>query len=193
LLTEKVSINFKLRKILLFLYHKTSTDMNEGLKQIIFKKLKKDLSKVEVIDDDKSIWFIDRTNKYWYLEFRKSGTLWWRYEFFKNFFVLFSLEREDYESLISEWVESILKGKVVSSTDIIDPQKLTVESILKSKVVSSYRGVQNHPYSLESILKNEGIQMEETDDRKILSLRPGVRECRMKIKKISKNLPSSQK
>jgi hypothetical protein len=35
--------------------------------------------------------------------------------------------------------------------------------------------------------------MEETDDRKILSLRPGVRECRMKIKKISKNLPSSQK
>lgn len=164
--------------------------MNEGLKQIIFKKLKKDLSKVEVIDDDKSIWFIDRTNKYWYLEFRKSGTLWWRYEFFKNFFVLFSLEREDYESLISEWVESILKGKVVSSTDIIDPQKLTVESILKSKVVSSYRGVQNHPYSLESILKNEGIQMEETDDRKILSLRPGVRECRMKIKKISKNITS---
>jgi hypothetical protein len=146
--------------------------MNEGLKQIIFKKLKKDLSKVEVIDDDKSIWFIDRTNKYWYLEFRKSGTLWWRYEFFKNFFVLFSLEREDYESLISEWVESILKGKVVSSTDIIDPQKLTVESILK----------------------NEGtqldIQMEGTDDRKILSLRPGVRECRMKIKKISKNITS---
>ncbi len=146
--------------------------MNEGLKQIIFKKVNKNLSKAEIIDDGQSIWFIDRTNKYWYLEFRKSGTLWWRYEFFKNFFVLFSLEREDYEPLITEWVKSIFK----------------------SEIVSSYRGVQNHPYSVESILKNEGtqldIQMEGTDDRKILSLRPGVRECRMKIKKISKNITS---
>jgi hypothetical protein len=32
--------------------------------------------------------------------------------------------------------------------------------------------------------------MEGTDDRKILSLRPSVRECRMKIKKISKNITS---
>jgi hypothetical protein len=45
--------------------------MNERLKRIIFKKLDQDLGHAEIIvDDDKSIWFIDRANKFWYLELR---------------------------------------------------------------------------------------------------------------------------
>ena len=37
--------------------------MNERLKRIIFKKLDQDLGQAEIIvDDNKSIWFIDRAN-----------------------------------------------------------------------------------------------------------------------------------
>jgi hypothetical protein len=90
--------------------------MNERLKRIIFKKLDQDLGHAEIIvDDDKSIWFIDRANKFWYLELRTSGTLWWRYSFFRDFFPLFGLERLEYEPVIAEWVEEVLK-RGVSST-----------------------------------------------------------------------------
>jgi hypothetical protein len=90
--------------------------MNERLKRIIFKKLDQDLGHAEIIvDDDKSIWFIDRTNKYWYLELKKTGHLWWRYQFFEDFFPLFGMEREEYEPVIAEWVEEVLNRKVVST------------------------------------------------------------------------------
>jgi hypothetical protein len=90
--------------------------MNERLKRIIFKKLDQDLGQAEIIvDDDKSIWFIDRTNKYWYLELKKTGHLWWRYQFFEDFFPLFGMEREEYEPVIAEWVEEVLNRKVVST------------------------------------------------------------------------------
>ena len=87
--------------------------MNERLKRIIFKKLDQDLGHAEIIvDDNKSIWFIDRANKYWYLELRSSGTLWWRYTFFNDFFPLFGMVREEYEPVIAEWVEEVLKRGV---------------------------------------------------------------------------------
>ena len=73
---------------------------NDKLKNIIFKKLYKDLSKVEIIPYGDSIYFIARDEKYWYFEYQKSGTLWWDYYYFSNFFVLFSLEREEYEKKI---------------------------------------------------------------------------------------------
>ena len=92
--------------------------MNERLKRIIFKKLNQDLGQAEIIvDDNKSIWFINRANKFWYLELRSSGTLWWRYSFFRDFFPLFDLERIEYEPVIAEWVEEVLK-RGVSSTYI---------------------------------------------------------------------------
>ena len=90
--------------------------MNPGLKKIVFKKLNQDLSKVEIIlSENQSIWFIDRANKYWYFELEKSGKLWWRYEFFTDFFPLFCLEVNEFQPLLSEWVEGIL-NRGVSST-----------------------------------------------------------------------------
>jgi hypothetical protein len=86
--------------------------MNDRLKNIIFKKLYEDLSNVEIIPYNNSIWFIDREKKHWYFEYEKSGILWWRYDFFKNFFNLFSFEKNDYEPIISEWVEEVLNYKV---------------------------------------------------------------------------------
>mgnify|MGYP003348120386 CR=1 FL=1 len=60
------------------------------IKELIFKKLYQDLSNAEIIPYEGSLWFVDRENKYWYLEYVKSGDLWWRYDFFNNFFHLIS-------------------------------------------------------------------------------------------------------
>jgi hypothetical protein len=145
--------------------------MQERLKKIIFKKLDQDLGHAEIIvDDNNSIWFIDRVNKYWYLELRSGGVLWWRYSFFYDFFPLFGMERKEYEPVIAEWVEEVLK-RGVSSTDI--------GFSLMSKVV-------------EKVLQNK-IQPEETNLKKVLSLKAGVRECKMKMKKIFKNLLPNKK
>jgi hypothetical protein len=83
--------------------------MNPRLKNIIFRKLNDELSKVEIIvAENKSIWFINRANKYWYFELEKSGKLWWRYEFFTDFFIIFCLEVNEFQPILSEWVEGIL-------------------------------------------------------------------------------------
>jgi hypothetical protein len=110
--------------------------MNERLKRIIFKKLDQDLGQAEIIvDDNKSIWFIDRANKFWYLELRSSGTLWWRYSFFRDFFPLFGMERLEYEPVIAEWVEEVLKRGVSSTLRAFGHGE--VEEVLKLGVSST--------------------------------------------------------
>jgi len=252
--------------------------MNERLKRIIFKKLDQDLGQAEIIvDDNKSIWFIDRAKKYWYLELRSSGTLWWRYSFFRDFFPLFGMERQEYEPVIAEWVEEVLKRGVsstcriqhridfgveevlkrgVSSTEFNDGvQSVGAEKVFKREVSSTLqskidyqnqvgevlkRGVsstqKNHMndcdevedalklgvssflnfdtprnrevgraltrrvnstdtkyvlphWELEKVLQIK-IQPEETNLKKVFSLKAGVRECKMKIKKILKKIIS---
>lgn len=112
--------------------------MNERLKRIIFKKLDQDLGQAEIIvDDNKSIWFIDRANKFWYLELRSSGTLWWRYSFFRDFFPLFGMERLEYEPVIAEWVEEVLKRGVSSTYIEGDTLEVLVEEVLKHEVSST--------------------------------------------------------
>jgi hypothetical protein len=114
--------------------------MHERLKRIIFKKLDQDLGHAEIIvDDDKSIWFIDRDNMYWYLELKISGYLLWRYQFFEDFFPMFGLERKEYEPVIAGWVEEVLK-RGVSSTMVGDIFTfMEVEEVLNRKVVSTVR------------------------------------------------------
>jgi hypothetical protein len=89
--------------------------MNIRLKKRIFDKLYEDLKHAEIIDCGDSIWFVDRDKEYWYLEYDKSGDLWWRYLFFDNFFLLFSMERSEYERVIAEWVEEVLNCKVYAT------------------------------------------------------------------------------
>jgi hypothetical protein len=251
--------------------------MHERLKRIIFKKLDQDLGHAEIIvDDNKSIWFIDRANKFWYLELRSSGTLWWRYSFFRDFFPLFGLERLEYEPVIAEWVEEVLKRGVSSTiSDQIIHRKAVeevlkhevfstlqskidyqnqVEEVLKRGVSSTQRNHMNDCDELEEVLKSKAspttvdnlsavvtmeedlklgvssflnfdtprnrevgralnnkvsssnskellqyevdkvlqikIQPEETNVKRVLSLKAGVRECKMKIKKIFKKFTS---
>ena len=229
--------------------------MNERLKRIIFKKLDQDLGQAEIIvDDNKSIWFIDRANKFWYLELRSSGTLWWRYSFFRDFFPLFDLERIEYEPVIAEWVEEVLKRGVsstycescrftssveevlkrgVTSTggtrlglveeveEVLKPKAspttadklstvVTMEEALKLGVssflnfdtprnrevgralnnkVSSSNSKELLQYEVDKVLQIK-IQPEETNLKRVLSLKAGVRECKMKIKKILKKIIS---
>jgi hypothetical protein len=130
--------------------------MNERLKRIIFKKLDQDLGHAEIIvDDDKSIWFIDRTNKYWYLELKKTGHLWWRYQFFEDFFPLFGMERQEYEPVIAEWVEEVLKRGVSSTRNRKNRILREVEKVLKRKVVSTNRGDGVWSRRVEEVLNNK--------------------------------------
>jgi hypothetical protein len=194
--------------------------MHERLKRIIFKKLDQDLGQAEIIvDDNKSIWFIDRANKFWYLELRSSGTLWWRYSFFRDFFPLFGLERLEYEPVIAEWVEEVLKRGVSSTLTDILMELRTMEEVLKCNVSSTFGSKTANILGVKEVLKREvystqcnvGLQgsrpVEEVLEsksspttvdnlsavvtmKKVLSLKAGVRECKMKIKKILKKIIS---
>ena len=108
--------------------------VSDRLKDIIFKKLYKELPKVEIIPYKDSVYFIDRDNKYWYFEYEKKGMLWWRYDFFHNFFVLFSLESHECEKVMGEWVEEVLNCKV-NTTNLDYLEYLHwVEEVLNCKV-----------------------------------------------------------
>ena len=154
--------------------------MNPRLKKIIFSKLNDDLSKVEIIvSENKSIWFIDRANKYWYFELEKSGKLWWRYEFFTDFFILFSLEINDFQPLLSEWVEGILNRGVNMTTRFGHRLHSTVEGILNHGYRKGSRKVDevlNHKvaiteycgiipnYDLEEVLNHKVVSTLQSPD-----------------------------
>jgi len=164
--------------------------MHERLKKIIFKKLDQDLGQAEIIvDDNNSIWFIDRGNKYWYLELKSAGVLWWRYSFFNDFFPLFGMERKEYEPVIAEWVEEVLK-RGVSSTDGSSRRKGGgVEEVLKRGVSSTLTNILMELRTVEEVLKH-GVSSTNSKEllrfevEKILYLKAGVRENKTKIKKV---------
>jgi len=106
--------------------------ISDRTKQFIFNNLIKDLSNVEIIRHDNSLWFIDREKKYWYLELVMTGKLYWRYQFFTEFFVMYSIERNIYEPIIKEFVESVLNCAVSSTKTYSDGFNPKVNSILNS-------------------------------------------------------------
>ena len=126
--------------------------ISDKLKKIIFKKLYEDLSHVEIIAHDNSIWFIDRETKYWYFEYEKNGKLWWRYGFFQSFFVLFSLEVQCYQSILAEWVEEVLNCKIntPSGNSITNPNE--VEEVLNCKVNTPPLSITNRFKQVEEVL-----------------------------------------
>jgi len=124
----------------------------DRLKKIIFRKLYDDLSHVEIISFRNSIWFIDREEKFWYFELQSDGTLWWRYQFFSDFFILFSLERDDYQSILARWVEEVLNSRVYTTRRFHDLQKHRVEEVLNSKVHTTFSGVIQSNSEVEEVL-----------------------------------------
>lgn len=126
--------------------------VSERLKQIIFKQLYKELSNVEIIPYRDSIYFIDRDKKYWYFEYEKSGELWWRYDFFTSFFLLFSLEPNDYQKIMGDWVEEVLNCKVTSTWRRRNRVKWWVEEVLNCKVTSTQSICNFFPFKVEEVL-----------------------------------------
>ena len=108
--------------------------ISDRLKKFIFRKLYDDLSHVEIIPFKNSIWFVDRDEKYWYFELQKDGTLWWRYQFFSEFFEMFCMVRDEFQSILAEWVEEVLNSRVdttFTGDAFFDHQ---VEEVLNSRV-----------------------------------------------------------
>jgi len=135
--------------------------MNPRLKNIILNKLNEDLSTAEIIlAENHSIWFIDRANKYWYFELEKSGKLWWRYEFFTDFFTIFCLQVDEFQPLLSEWVEGILNRGVASSNLLDHGAVQRVERVLNSGVTE---GVLRHGYRKGSRKVEEVLNREIND------------------------------
>ena len=127
--------------------------ISDRFKKIIFDKMDKDLSYVEIIlHEDKSIWFIDRNEKYWYFELKKSGCLWWRYDFFINFFSLFSMDRSEFEPIISEWVEEVLNRKAETTEYLIGQCAKKVEEVLNRKVETTCTPFWNTTGTVEEVL-----------------------------------------
>ena len=149
--------------------------MRENLIKIIFGKLYFNLAKVEIIEHNDTIWFIDVDEKYWYLRYQKlDGVLWWRHEFFTRFFLLFSMEQEEYEPIISEWVEGILNYKVttplcamtnkISGVEYMLTRRVNInipalgdkvcpmDEILNCKVSSQCCGAGDHLHMVEEVL-----------------------------------------
>ena len=150
--------------------------MNPRLKQIIKNKLSEDLSSVSIINYNGSIWFIDPKSKYWYLElYKKTKTLWWRLDFFEDFFILFGMEQREFVPVIIEWVEEVLNGKVVSTQVPRRKARSRVEKVLKGEVVSTQGTPGSFRMEVEEVLKGEAVstyrqkRRQETQVEKILN------------------------
>ena len=152
--------------------------VSDRLKDIIFKKLYKELSKVEIIPYKDSVYFIDRDNEYWYFEYEKKGKLWWRYNFFLNFFVLFSLEPHEYEKVMGEWVEEVLNCKVNTTTKYHGQQEQQVEEVLNCKVITTNSFQAGLVFEAEEVLNHKvDVTMARITDRsteveEVLNLEP---------------------
>jgi hypothetical protein len=83
------------------------------------------------------------------------------------------MERKEYEPVIAEWVEEVLKHGVSSTLLRGDIVYVPVEEVLKHGVSST---------NSKELLRFEV--------EKILFLKAGVRENKMKMKKISKKFTS---
>jgi hypothetical protein len=138
--------------------------MNPKLKQIIKNKLSEDFSSVSIINYNGSIWFIDPKSKYWYLElYKKTKTLWWRLDFFEDFFILFGMEQNEFAPIISEWVEEVLNGKIVSIPRCGAASKRRVEEVLNCEVVSTGSQLGSGWGLVEEVLNSEIVSTNPSD------------------------------
>jgi hypothetical protein len=126
--------------------------MHPRLKKIIFDKLYEDLKNVEIIPYKESIWFIDREKKYWYIEYRKNGTLWFRHDFFPRFFFLFSMERSEYELVIADWMKEVLNLNVDATITIKGTGFVRVGEVLNFKVDATGEAVSSRVDQVEEVL-----------------------------------------
>jgi hypothetical protein len=156
--------------------------MNPRLKNIIKNKLSEDLSSVSIINYNGSIWFIDPKSKYWYLElYKKTKTLWWRLDFFEDFFILFGMEQREFVPIIIEWVEEVLNSRVYITKVWRGIDSNGVEEVLNGEVVSTIAEADVIVASVEEVL-----------DGKILSTVGNLPPSQVMVEKILGEVVSTQ-
>jgi hypothetical protein len=126
--------------------------VSDKLKKIIFDELYFNLSTVEIICYDKSIWFIDREKKFWYFQFVR-GTLWYRYDYFHFFFKMFSLIEDDFKPILMSWVEEVINTDVVKISKNMKRVK-NLEESLNYKVKSFYGVPFDMEMSVDEVTEN---------------------------------------
>ena len=127
--------------------------ISDRLKGIIYKKLCGDLSRVEIIHYNTYVWFIDREDKCWYLRYDKSnGQLLWKYNFFCDFFSIFTMDRVEYTPIISSWVEDVLNCRVNTTGVGIVSKKEWVEEVLNCKVTTTTNALIDIEMWVEEVL-----------------------------------------
>ena len=129
--------------------------ITDRLKQVIFKHLYRELGDCEIIPYNGSIWFINRDNKHWYFELDKSGTLWWRYDFFNSFFQIFSMSSDDFCPVLSSWVEEVLNHKVSTTKRLTFFIRSRVEEVLNHKVSTTCGVKVRVPWKVEDVLNHK--------------------------------------
>ena len=130
-------------------------EKNSSLIDILKQELYEELSNVEIIPYKDSIWFIDREKEYWYFEFDKSGTLWWRYHFFTSFFKIFSMNPDNFTPILSSWVEEVLNHKVstTKANNLLAP--LMVGEVLNHKVSTTTASSSNPMVGVGEVLNHK--------------------------------------
>ena len=178
--------------------------MNPRLKNIIKNKLSEDLSSVSIINYNGSIWFIDPKSKYWYLElYKKTKTLWWRLDFFEEFFILFSMEQREFVPIIIEWVEEVLNSRVYITKVWRGIDSNGVEEVLNGEVVSTISEADVIVASVEEVFNGEvvttrspsgprQVMVEEVLDGKILSTVGNLPPSQVMVEKILGEVVSTQ-
>ena len=129
--------------------------ITDRLKQLIFKHLYRELGDCEIIPYNGSIWYINRDNKHWYFELDKSGTLWWRYDFFNSFFQIFSMSSDDFCPVLSSWVEEVLNHKVSTTVTGSGVESMMVEEVLNHKVSTTCDVKVRVPWKVEDVLNSK--------------------------------------
>ena len=178
--------------------------MNPRLKNIIKNKLSEDLSSVSIINYNGSIWFIDPKSKYWYLElYKKTKTLWWRLDFFEDFFILFSMEQREFVPIIIEWVEEVLNSRVYITKVWRGIDSNGVEEVLNGEVVSTIAEADVIVASVEEVFNGgvvttrspsgpRQVMVEEVLDGKILSTVGNLPPSQVMVEKILGEVVSTQ-
>ena len=128
--------------------------ISDRTKQFIFNNLIKDLSNVEIIRHDESLWFIDREKKYWYLELIKTGKLYWRYQFFTEFFNMYSIDREVYEPIIKEFAELVLNNGITSTAAAQGTGNKPLEDALNNGITSTETTMAVSSKMVSTVLNN---------------------------------------
>jgi len=93
--------------------------IDEIVKQSIFNLIIGDMDNAEIIDLGKSIWIIDKENRFWYFEYQTdTKNLWWRYDFFLPYLYPFGMSHPRFHDIFGDFFNHFLSQKNFKSEEV---------------------------------------------------------------------------